>query len=132
MSRTFFILGTALAFVCVAAGALGAHVLQDRLSAELLSAWETGARYGIVHALALLITSTAMARWPGSLWTAAGWLFAGGALVFSGSLFGLALSGARGLGAVTPIGGLAMLLGWVVSSAAAWKNMRGRPRDGAA
>lgn len=122
MSRTFFMIGALLALVAVAAGAFGAHGLRGRLEPELLTAWETGARYGLYHALALLIVALALARWPGAWWHAAGWLFVAGGLTFSGSLYALALTGARWLGALTPVGGLLLLLGWLTCVAAAWRH----------
>ncbi|MEJ2338670.1 MAG: DUF423 domain-containing protein [Gemmatimonadales bacterium] len=125
MSRTFFTLGASLAFIGVGAGALGAHAMKDRLAPDLLAAWETGARYGLYHALALLVLALAMSRWPGSLWTTTGWLFVAGSLLFSGSLFALALTGMRWLGAITPIGGVCLLLGWLAAIAAALRNVAG-------
>jgi uncharacterized membrane protein YgdD (TMEM256/DUF423 family) len=100
------------AFIGVALGAFGAHGLRSRLSAEMLAVFETGVRYQMYHALAILIVALAAARLDGWLIRAAGWLFTGGIVVFSGSLYALALSGVTILGAVTPIGGLAFLGGW--------------------
>jgi uncharacterized membrane protein YgdD (TMEM256/DUF423 family) len=114
MSRTFWMMGCAFALLGVAAGAFGAHGLRARLSAEMLAVWETAARYQLYHALALLAVALAAARWPAPGWSAAGWLFAAGILVFSGSLYLLALTGVRWLGAVTPLGGLCFLAGWAV------------------
>ncbi len=115
-------IGAVFALIAVAAGAFGAHGLRARLEPDLLTVWETGARYGLYHALALLIVALAMARWPGSLWSTAGWLFVAGSLVFSGSLYALALTGARWLGALTPVGGLLLLLGWLTAAAAVWRH----------
>ncbi len=112
MDRLFFALGSASALVAVAAGAFGAHGLRARLSPDLLAVFETAARYQMYHALALLAVGWAVTRWPGPWPVRAGWLFAVGTLVFSGSLYALALSGMRWLGAVTPLGGLAFLAGW--------------------
>lgn len=112
MTRTLFMLGSLLGLIGVAAGAFGAHGLRNRLTPDLLDTWETAVRYQLVHALALLATAWALTRWPGAPARAAGWLFLAGTLVFSGSLYLLCLSGARWLGAVTPIGGLALLTGW--------------------
>jgi uncharacterized membrane protein YgdD (TMEM256/DUF423 family) len=119
MDRTFFSLGAASACLAVAAGAFGAHALRARLSPELLAVFETGARYQMYHALALLAVAWATTRWPGALAPAAGWLFALGTVLFSGSLYALALTGARWLGAITPLGGLAFLAGWVCLALAA-------------
>jgi uncharacterized membrane protein YgdD (TMEM256/DUF423 family) len=98
--------------LAVAAGAFGAHALRARLTPEHLAIFETGSRYQIYHALALLAVAWAVSRWPGSLPVFAGWLFVLGSVVFSGSLYILALTGARWWGAVTPLGGVAFLAGW--------------------
>jgi uncharacterized membrane protein YgdD (TMEM256/DUF423 family) len=121
MERLFFILGSVSAFLAVGFGAFGAHALKARLTAELLAVFETGARYQMYHALALLAVGWACARWPGAATTAAGWLFVAGTLLFSGSLYVLSLTGVRWLGAITPVGGLAFLGGWLCLAWAAWK-----------
>lgn len=113
MNRTFGALGALAGFVAVAAGAFGAHALRARLAPDLLAAFETGARYLMYHALALLLVAVAHAQRPAAALRAAGWLFTAGAVVFSGSLFALALTGARVLGAVTPVGGVCFLAGWL-------------------
>ena len=113
MDRLFFSLGAGSAFVAVAAGAFGAHALRARLSPELLAVFETGARYQMYHAVAMIAAAWAAVQWPGALPRAAGWLFAAGTVLFSGSLYALALSGVRWLGAVTPLGGVAFLAGWI-------------------
>ena len=113
MDRFFFIAGALSAFVAVALGAFAAHGLRARLSPELLATFETGVRYEMYHALALLGVAWAYSRWPGTLVIASGWLFIAGTLLFSGSLYVLALSGVRWIGAITPLGGLAFLAGWV-------------------
>jgi uncharacterized membrane protein YgdD (TMEM256/DUF423 family) len=113
MDRVFFGLGAVSAMLAVGAGAFGAHALRARISPEHLAIFETGARYQIYHALALLAVAWAVSRWPGSLPVFAGWLFVLGSILFSGSLYILALTGVRWWGAVTPIGGLAFLGGWV-------------------
>ena len=113
MARTFWWLGCGFGLVAVAAGAFGAHALRTRLSAELLAVFETAARYQMFHALALLAVALLAARAPSSAASAAGWLFAAGVVLFSGSLYALALTGIRVLGAVTPLGGVCFLAGWV-------------------
>ena len=113
MQRLFFVLGAASAFLAVAAGAFGAHALRGRLTPELLGVFETAARYQMYHALGLIAVAWAVVRWPGRLSEWAGWLFAGGTILFSGSLYALALSGVRWLGAITPLGGIAFLAGWI-------------------
>jgi len=112
MDRVFFALGAASALISVGAGAFGAHALRARLSPELLAVFETGARYQMYHALGLFVAAWAVTRWPGPWAVRAGWLFVAGTLLFSGSLYALALSGVRWLGAVTPLGGVAFLAGW--------------------
>lgn len=125
MSRLFLTLGAASAFVAVAAGAFGAHALESRLTPDLLAVFETGARYQMYHALALAGVALAAGRWPDPLWSAAGWLFVAGTVLFSGSLYALSLSGLRGLGAVTPVGGVCFLAGWALSAVAAWRSAGG-------
>ena len=125
MDRIFFVLGCASAGIAVALGAFGAHALKASLSPEMLAVYETGVRYQMFHALTLLAVAWAGTRWPHSAAiTASGWLFVAGTLLFSGSLYALSLSGARGLGAITPIGGLAWLLGW---AALAWGVAKAAP-----
>lgn len=123
MAARWFAIGAWLGAVGVALGAFGAHGLKARVSAEMVAIWETGARYHVTHALALLATGWACERWPGSLTSAAGWLFLAGIVVFSGSLYALALTGVRALGAITPLGGLCLIAGW---AALALGAMRGR------
>jgi uncharacterized membrane protein YgdD (TMEM256/DUF423 family) len=120
MERSFFSIGCALGFTGVALGAFGAHALKARLAPELLATFEVGVRYQLVHALALLAVAWACTRWPGKPARASGWMFVVGTLLFSGSLYALTLSGVRGLGIVTPIGGAALLLGWLCLLAAPW------------
>lgn len=112
MDRTFLLIGAVAAFTGVAAGAFGAHALRSRLSTEMLAVFETGVRYQMYHALAILLVAAAAARLDGWLIRTAGWLFAAGMLLFSGSLYALALLGMTALGVITPIGGLAFLAGW--------------------
>ncbi|WP_242394547.1 DUF423 domain-containing protein [Anaeromyxobacter oryzisoli] len=118
MERLFFALGAISAGISVAAGAFGAHALKARLPADLLAVFETGARYEMYHALGLLAAGWAVSRAPGAAsW--AGWLFVAGTVLFSGSLYALALTGVRALGAVTPFGGVAFIAGWVALAVAA-------------
>ena len=121
--RLFFSLGAIFGFLGVAAGAFGAHVLRGRISAEMLAIFETAVRYQMYHAFALMAAAWAYTKWPGAAARAAGWLFTAGTVIFSGSLYVLALTGDGFLGAVTPVGGAAQLAGWICLSAAA---MRGR------
>jgi uncharacterized membrane protein YgdD (TMEM256/DUF423 family) len=121
MHRTFLVLGALSAGISVAAGAFGAHALKARLSPDLLAVFETGARYQMYHALGLAAVAWAASRGAGGQGPAAwaGWLFVVGTVLFSGSLYALALTGVRGLGAVTPFGGVAFLAGWVALALAA-------------
>jgi uncharacterized membrane protein YgdD (TMEM256/DUF423 family) len=114
MDRLFFSLGALLAGLAVAAGAFAAHGLKSRIEPDMLVIFETGARYQMYHAFALIAVAWASARWPQSAAPAAGWLFIAGILIFSGSLYLLAVTGMRWLGAITPIGGVAFLAGWAV------------------
>jgi uncharacterized membrane protein YgdD (TMEM256/DUF423 family) len=104
----------------VAFGAFGAHALRARLSPEMLAAFETGVRYQMYHAFAVIAAAWAFARWPRSVFGVAGALFLAGIVVFSGSLYALALTGTRWLGAITPIGGVAFLAGWLCLAWGAW------------
>lgn len=98
----------------VALGAFGAHGLKDILTPEMKAVYETGARYQAYHALALFVVAWLAAQWPGRCVDAAGWCFVAGILLFSGSLYALSLSGIRWLGAITPIGGLLFMIGWLL------------------
>jgi uncharacterized membrane protein YgdD (TMEM256/DUF423 family) len=112
VDRTFLLVGALAGFIAVALGAFGAHGLRGRLTPEMLAVFETGVRYQMYHALAIIATALVMVRGSGRLAAAAGWLFTAGIVLFSGSLYALALSGMTLLGAITPIGGVAFLLGW--------------------
>jgi uncharacterized membrane protein YgdD (TMEM256/DUF423 family) len=119
--NVFAVCGALSAFVAVAAGAFGAHALRTRVAPELLAVFETAARYQMYHALGLLAVAAAMSRWSTPQLRAAGWLFLAGTILFSGSLYLLALTGVRGLGAVTPFGGLCFLAGWLLLAVAVWR-----------
>jgi uncharacterized membrane protein YgdD (TMEM256/DUF423 family) len=123
MERLFFGLGALSGAMAVALGAFGAHGLRTRLPVDLLATFETGVRYQMYHALALLVVAWAVTRWAGSsLPAAAGWLFVAGTVLFSFSLYLLALTGQRWLGAITPLGGVAFVAGWVCLALAAWRQ----------
>jgi uncharacterized membrane protein YgdD (TMEM256/DUF423 family) len=122
MDRTFLALGAISAFIAVAAGAFGAHSLRNRLTPEMLSIFETAARYQMYHAFALIVAAGVRTNRPGRISRAAGWLFVSGTVLFSGSLYALGLTGVRALGAITPLGGVAFLSGWLCLAAAAWKG----------
>src|SRR3954463_7841371 len=101
MDRLFFSLGALSAFIAVALGAFAAHGVKTRLDAAMLATFETGVRYHVYHALALLAVAWAATRWPGAAVNASGWLFLAGIVLFSGSLYALSLTGVRWLGAIT-------------------------------
>ncbi|HJQ98511.1 MAG TPA: DUF423 domain-containing protein [Candidatus Polarisedimenticolaceae bacterium] len=122
MGPRWFVIGAIAGASGVVLGAFGAHSLKARVGPDLLEVWETAARYQILHALALLATAWASERWPGGASTAAGWLFLLGIVVFSGSLYALVLSGVRAWGAVTPVGGLCLIAGWLALALAAWRG----------
>jgi len=112
VDRTFLLLAALAGFTAVAFGAFGAHALRNRLSPDMLAVFETAVRYQMYHALALFGTGLLAARMGGWLIMAAGWFFAAGIVLFSGSLYALAVTGVTTVGAITPIGGLAFLIGW--------------------
>ncbi len=123
MDRVLFILGSLLGGSGVALGAFGAHALKKRLAPELLETFETGVRYQMYHALALLIVAISLARWTNSSFViAGGWLFVVGTVLFSGSLYLLAFTGMRKLGAITPLGGIAFIAGWTLLVLGAWRG----------
>jgi uncharacterized membrane protein YgdD (TMEM256/DUF423 family) len=112
MNKTFLLIGALAGLMGVGLGAFGAHGLRGRLSPEMLAVFETAVRYQMYHALALVLTAVILGRMDGWLVRTAGWAFTAGIVLFSGSLYVLALTGITAFGAITPIGGLAFLLGW--------------------
>ncbi len=120
MNPIFVVLGGLLGGLAVGLGAFGAHGLRGRLSLERLETFETGVRYQVYHALALLAAGLLSAHLPGAGWAAAaGWLFLAGVLLFSGSLYLLVFTGNTRWGAVAPIGGTALIAGWACLALAA-------------
>lgn len=113
--------GAVNAFLAVAAGAFGAHALKTRLAPDLLAVFETGARYHLFHAIALVALGALVATRPQPAFHWAGIAFTCGIALFSGSLYALALSGVRVLGAITPLGGLGFLAGWALVAWGAWR-----------
>lgn len=116
-SSLFGAAGALFGFLGVAAGAFGAHALRESLAPDRLQVFETGARYQLIHAVAMVVVALALERAASRAATAAGWLFLAGQVIFAGSLYALALSGARVWGAVTPLGGLCYLAGWALLAA---------------
>ncbi len=119
MNRTFLLIGALAGCIAVGFGAFGAHGLEGRVSADRLATFETGVRYQMYHALALLALAVAAPILRSSLIAAAGWLFTTGIVLFSGSLYVLVLAGIPMMGAVTPLGGVAFIAGWLCLVAAA-------------
>jgi len=122
MERTFFLIASLLGGLSVALGAFGAHGLRGRIEESLLANYQTGVSYMFYHTLALFAVVLALGKWPAStlpVW--AGWLFIAGIVLFSGSLFVMALTGMRWLGAITPIGGAAFIAGWLLLAITAWR-----------
>ncbi len=110
--------------LAIATGAFGAHGLEKRLDAAALGWWQTGAQYHVYHALGLFAVAWAQSVGAGGrALTVSGWAMVLGLLLFSGSLYVMALTGLRWLGAVTPIGGTAWIVGWIALAVATW----GRP-----
>ena len=112
MDKLFTMIGAISGGIAVAAGAFGAHALRERVEPRLLEVFETGARYQMYHALALLAVAYLVQKWPGTLGTTAGWLFVAGTVLFSGSLYAMTFTGVRALGAITPLGGVCFIAGW--------------------
>lgn len=117
--QTLLLLGSIAMALAVMLGAFGAHALKKRLSADMLAVYQTGVQYHIAHSLGLLlIGALAAAGAAGPLAVASGWLLIVGIVLFSGSLYALSLSGIKKLGAITPLGGLAFIAGWIVLAVA--------------
>jgi uncharacterized membrane protein YgdD (TMEM256/DUF423 family) len=122
-AKLFILLGALAGATGVALGAFGAHALKTRLAPDVLAIWQTAVQYHFWHALGLVAIGVVALHLPGSTalkW--AGWLMIAGLVLFSGSLYGLALSGARWLGAVTPFGGVAWIVAWLLLAWAALKS----------
>jgi uncharacterized membrane protein YgdD (TMEM256/DUF423 family) len=126
MNRQLALLSAILGFTGVGFGAFGAHSLKNAVDgladgAQRLAWWDTGARYHLVHAVAVGVMAVFAAQLGTRLPIIAGWLFALGVLLFSGSLYVMGATGLRWLGAVTPLGGVSMLVGWTLMALAAWR-----------
>lgn len=112
MTRLAITAGAILGLLGVATGAFGAHGLKGHLEPAMLEIWNTASRYALVHAIALVATGLLADRHPSRFATVAGWAFLSGTAIFSGTLWLLAVTGVRWLGAITPLGGTALLVGW--------------------
>lgn len=122
MTRIFLAIASALGGISVVLGAFASHALKDRLSDRALEIWETGTKYQMYHALALILVALLISRFPDSvLLVVAGYAFVAGITIFSGSLYALSLSGIKWLGAITPLGGAAFIIGWACLAVAALK-----------
>ncbi|MCU0615526.1 MAG: DUF423 domain-containing protein [Gemmatimonadaceae bacterium] len=119
MDRLFLMIGSLSAGLSVAAGAFGAHALRARLEPRQLEVFETAARYQMYHALAIVLVAWAATRFTSSLVNVSGWLFLAGTVLFSGSLYAMTFTGIRALGAITPIGGVCFIAGWICLALAA-------------
>ena len=122
MIRLCFVLGCLFAFVGVALGAFGAHILKNRLTSEMLDIFEVGVRYQMVHAFALFVVAWASSHWGNANFSISASLFVCGIILFSGSLYLLSLTGAGWLGAITPVGGMMFLLGWFYLALTIWRT----------
>lgn len=111
--RSLLIAGALLAAAGVALGAFGAHALKDKLEPQMLAAWHTAVQYHLAHALAVVMLGFASLHWRNRALAAAGWTLCAGVLLFSGSLYVLAATGVRWIGAITPLGGVAFIAGWL-------------------
>ena len=119
--RIFLTLGAVNAFLCVALGAFGAHGLKQRLSTDMLAVYQTGVQYHFYHALGLIAVGLMLLHFPTSRLVAfSGWLMLTGIVLFSVSLYVLSLTGIRGLGVITPFGGVAFLSAWALLAYGAW------------
>lgn len=128
MFRLFFAWGALHAMLAVAIGAFGAHALEETLSAEMLDIYHTGAQYHFLHALGLLAIAFAADKFPGSAAiTWSGRFIFAGIVVFSGSLYVLSLSGITWLGAITPIGGVSFIIGWLLAAKGVWSMASSKP-----
>ena len=125
-AQRFLVFGSIIAGLGVAAGAFGAHALKEILDAPMLQVFETATRYVMYHAIGLCIVSWAIDRYPEQRLEKSGWLFLIGILLFSGSLYVVSLAGIRWVGAVTPIGGLAFITGWLLLAWGVWRDARAR------
>ncbi|NGM83026.1 DUF423 domain-containing protein [Paenibacillus sp. 7124] len=127
MQRTFITWGALLAMLAVAVGAFGAHILKASLDESAMAVYETGVHYHMMHALGLLIVGFAAGQWGESgrlRWS--GWLLIAGIILFSGSLYALSISGIKVLGAITPLGGVCFIAGWLLLALEGWSRKKAR------
>jgi uncharacterized membrane protein YgdD (TMEM256/DUF423 family) len=122
--KLFILFGSVNMALAIAIGAFGAHGLTGKVADKMLANWNTGAHYQMVHALALLVIGLLLAHSGGNtnLLAAAGWSILAGIVLFSGSLYGMVLTGVKAWGAIAPIGGVAFIIGWILVTIAAVKH----------
>lgn len=122
--RLFLILGSINMAISIALGAFGAHGLKGKVTERMIANWETGAHYHMIHAIALLIIGLVLAKMTGStgMMKTSGYLIFAGILLFSGSLYVMALTGVTKLGMITPIGGVAFIVGWILFAISSYKQ----------
>ena len=124
-SRRFLLIAAAFGLTGVSFGAFGAHSLRTTISSEMLSVFETGVRYQMYHTFALFVTAWSLQARQSRKFENAAWLFVAGTILFSGSLYALALTSIRSLGVVTPFGGLSLLVGWLMLGLGFWEQKSG-------
>ena len=119
MAKTFLIIAAVNGFLAVALGAFGAHGLKAKLAPDLMAVYQTAVQYHFYHLLALMFTAVLLMQWPQSIWLrVSGYAFIIGIILFAGSLYVLAITGIRWLGAITPLGGLSFLIAWAAIAVA--------------
>jgi uncharacterized membrane protein YgdD (TMEM256/DUF423 family) len=124
-SRWLVLIGCISAGLGVAAGAFGAHMLKEILEPPMLAVYDTATRYQMYHAFGMVLSGLVVRIGRDAGAVKAGWLFLGGTFLFCGSLYGVSLVGIRWLGAVTPIGGVLFIVGWLVLGWRAWRSAGG-------
>lgn len=121
--KIFFLLGCIAAALAVALGAFGAHGLEGKISAKMLDVWKTGVTYQMFHAGGLFVVALLMGKIQSSLVSAAGWCMVAGIVMFSGSLYALSTTGIKFFGPITPLGGVAFIVGWILLGTAVVKGI---------
>ena len=122
MSKSILLIAALLLALAVILGAFGAHALKERLTADMMQVYETGVKYHFYHALGLLLVGVLAIQMPSTLMNWSAICLIAGIVIFSGSLYVLAITGIKWLGAITPIGGLSFIAGWVLLALAIWKK----------
>ncbi|MCX2828914.1 hypothetical protein COM13_15670 [Bacillus pseudomycoides] len=121
--KIFFLLGCIAAGLSVALGAFGAHGLENKVSAKMLEVWKTGVTYQMFHAGGLFVVALLMDKIQSSLVSTAGWFMVAGIIMFSGSLYALSTTGIKFFGPITPLGGVAFIVGWILLGTAVVKGL---------